>query len=234
MRRLTADHVGERFGRLVVLERAPNSEKGKASRWLCKCDCGETTVAPFCSLSSGNTRSCGCLAREASSARASARNAANGPSRYVGHSAEHSSWQAMRTRCLNHNSNDYPDYGGRGITICERWNDFAAFIADMGPRPPGTTLDRYPDNNGNYEPGNCRWATVIEQNNNRRPMTPIKLRREDYAEIANLADAGLRHLDIAARFGIGRSRVNQIIRAARISNGQPVRTRMPQRKAARS
>lgn len=74
----------------------------------------------------------------------------------------------MRTRCLNPNSSQWPRYGGRGIKIAGRWEDFAAFLADMGPRPAGTTLDRWPDVNGHYQPGNCRWATMLEQENNKR------------------------------------------------------------------
>lgn len=84
-----------------------------------------------------------------------------------GFSPEFESWRAMMERCTNPNHKRWHRYGGRGITVCERWRNFANFLADMGPRPEGRTLDRYPNGDGNYEPGNCRWATVKEQNQNR-------------------------------------------------------------------
>lgn len=105
----------------------------------------------------------------------------------------HSSWTAMRTRCMNSKCAMYPHYGGRGITICARWDDYGAFLADMGERPPGLTLDRYPNSDGNYEPGNCRWATPIEQRNNRRDNRHITYR----GETMTIAEA-------ARKYGINR------------------------------
>jgi hypothetical protein len=88
-------------------------------------------------------------------------------------SGTYSSWKAMKARCLNPNGKQWADYGGRGITICERWiHSFENFLADMGERPPGKTLDRYPNNDGNYEPGNCRWASGRQQQMNRRKKRP--------------------------------------------------------------
>ena len=102
---------------------------------------------------------------------------AGNPRKGIPASPEYHSWQGMMDRCQNQKNRKYPLYGGRGITVCQRWRDsFEHFLADMGRRPgPGYSLDRYPDPNGHYEPGNCRWATILEQRHNRRPN--IKARR---------------------------------------------------------
>jgi hypothetical protein len=113
---------------------------------------------------SSKQQSCGCLQRE----RASEANITHGATTNYNWAPGYSVWVGMKSRCLNPNSARYIDYGGRGITICERWMDFASFIADMGEPPDGMSIDRYPDGDGNYEPGNCRWATPQEQSNNSR------------------------------------------------------------------
>lgn len=90
-------------------------------------------------------------------------------------SPTYGSWSAMLSRCTNPNASDWPRYGGRGITVCEKWlHSFECFLRDMGDRPPDTTLDRYPNNDGNYEPGNCRWATATQQSRNRRSNHPLE------------------------------------------------------------
>lgn len=150
------DRVGQRYSRLTVLSRAPNkSAKDTNARWVCRCDCGATCVAYGQDLARGKFKSCGCLNAE--------RIVRHGMSR----TNSYSTWKTMIQRCENPNAKGYKAYGARGITVCDEWHSFDAFVRDMGVRPKGYTLDRI-DNDKGYFKDNCRWATTSQQNNNNR------------------------------------------------------------------
>lgn len=165
------DLTGLRFFRLKVLGRAPN--KGKNTYWYCECDCKDKTVFATHggNLIRGHTKSCGCLSRE----HVIERNFRHGMSK----ERIYSIWCGIIDRCTNKNNQDYKCYGGRGISICNEWrNDFISFYDYVSKLPnfnvKGYSIDRFPNNNGNYEPGNVRWATAKEQYHNRRPRSEWK------------------------------------------------------------
>lgn len=158
------------FGRLTVVERHPENTAGGRARWICRCECGRVTVVKGEQLSNGHTRSCGCLRVDLNVRRLTT----HGHARRGRLSETYQIWCGMLKRCTNPNHHIWKYYGGRGITVCEAWHDFARFLADMGERPAALTIDRI-DTNGNYEPGNCRWATRLEQTRNRRPFRSVSV-----------------------------------------------------------
>lgn len=193
------DITGQRFNRLIVLEYVGNSNQRNAL-WKCRCDCGNFTVLKTTTLRKGKTKSCGCLQRE----RAHLSNLAR---RTIAHyyPSEHWIWMGLRYRCLNPENSQWHNYGGRGITVCQRWRDsFKNFLDDMRPRPSMKhTLDRE-NNNGNYSCGkceeclengwtaNCRWVTMKEQMRNTRKtifLTFNGIRRplQEWAEVLDIA-----------------------------------------------
>lgn len=157
------DMAGKRYGYLVVLEFVETGKRN--AHWLCRCDCGKEKVIAGRCLREGKTVSCRCKKK----------GLRHGHCPSGKPTPEYRSWNKMKDRCLNPANEAYADYGGRGITICERWLKFDNFLADMGSRPSGTTLERVNNKKG-YMPSNCKWGTRLEQNNNSRWNTRITYR----------------------------------------------------------
>lgn len=182
------DMTGRIYGRLTVTSYSKPSKrvpKGGIS-WLCNCSCGNICWVFGPRLRTGNTKSCGCL--QVDSRRTS--NLTHGHAGKGKRSREYRSWAHARERCTNPKCCDFRHYGGRGIVFCDRWlNSFENFLADMGPAPKNTSIDRI-NNSGDYEPGNCRWATRTQQARNRRgvPLYNINGRSLTLPEIGNLLD----------------------------------------------
>ena len=184
--------TGQKFGKLTVVEKAENNKWNEAV-WRCKCECGNETFVSSKVLRLGHSRSCGCYKGEAIKKAKTKHGKSN--------TKTHKTGREIKSRCFYHSNQAFRDYGGRGITMCERWqNSFEAFYEDVSKLPhfgeKGYSLDRI-DNNGNYEPNNVRWATSKEQNNNKRNNRKLNYNGETHtlSEWANI-----KHLSYTALF----------------------------------
>jgi len=183
------------FGRLKVIGKEELSYKNQVM-WLCECACGGSKSVATGRLTSGRTRSCGCINKE--------RFITHGQAFKGKKSTEYNIWHNMRARCSSPKNSHYSDYGGRGITVCKEWQEsFEAFFSDMGERPMGLELDRT-DNNKGYSPDNCRWATRTQQTRNRRGNVPVEYKGIKYTSVAELAEStGVTYLTLLSRINAG-------------------------------
>ena len=192
------DLIGQKFGRLIVIKKMANN-KHRQSMWLCRCDCGKEKIICGGDLKNGHTRSCGCFNREKITKHGHYQNNKK--------SQIYSSWDSMIGRCTNPNDRDYRNYGGRGITVCERWRKFVNFLKDMGEHPTDKhSIDRI-DNDKGYCQSNCRWALPKEQARNRRTNRLIShggrtLCLIEWAEECNIRYRTLHHRIFTLKWSI--------------------------------
>lgn len=202
MRGERAEISGQTFGRLTVLGRAPQQGPRKRRWWHCRCRCGNHTIVDTGSLRKGNTKSCGCLSRETAADNARRNSTTHGETR----TPLHRTWLSMHQRCRDPNGKSWKRYGGRGITVCDRWSDFLAFKADVGERPsPDHSLERI-DNDLGYFPENVRWATRKEQCNNKSNNLWVRYRGVEMKLHEAVAAAGGRVTVDTARHRIKEER----------------------------
>lgn len=210
--------VGQKYGRLTVLERAPNAVTGKSvkSMWLCQCDCGTTKIVQGSEMMRKGrpVQSCGCYGREQASLRTITHGKSTTPIYAV--------WRGILARCLRPDHYAYPDYGGRGITVCDKWKSFEGFYEDVGDPPfPRACLDRV-DNDGPYSKENTRWATYKQQANNTRQNIRCTIfgREQTLAEWAD--EYGINRTTIYYRWNAG-WRGEALLAKADFTNRQSVR-----------
>lgn len=204
------DRTGLRYSRLTVIglsDRIERQTNGCYKRfWNCRCDCGKEVEVCSGNLT-GHTQSCGCLQLERI-----------GEALYkhgAGETSEYRTWSAMRRRCYDKNDKGYKNYGGRGISVCDRWNSsFVNFFSDMGERPKGLSLERV-DNNGNYCPENCKWGTKLEQIRNRRTTRRLEVNGENLTVEEWSKKTGLEYDTIIKRISYGWSAVDAVTKPSR-------------------
>jgi hypothetical protein len=215
------DLEDQRFGRWLVLSRVVGSPQMK---YLCRCDCGAEREVYAGHLRHGRSSSCGCLAAEINRTRDHSKDN-NPPWIMHGHTAgkwspTYITWSGIVARCTNPKSEQYRWYGARGILICERWRKFENFLADMGERPPGLTIDRK-DSNGHYEPGNCRWASKTVQASNMRStkLGPLKKLEAAWRVLVG----GEKQVAVAASIGVSVFPVWDVVTRIKRDDGQAER-----------
>lgn len=191
------DLTDQRFGRLIAVRR--EVVQGRTDTyWFCRCDCGTEKLITAGNLRRGLIQSCGCLHSEITRRRSTRHGAASGG----GMTSEYRIWIEMRQRCTNPKSNRYYSHGGRGIKVCKRWEKFETFLNDMGARPKGTQLDRR-NNDGDYKPSNCRWATRKEQARNKRNNRLVTVKGETKPLAQWCEELNLPYSRILARLNTG-------------------------------
>ena len=194
------DLTGQRFGKLVVLDVGKYTRRERPGKttihrryWLCQCDCGNEAEVQTGSLTSGNTRTCGCSSADRLDGFRRT-HGLSGTYRY-----EYNAWSHMRHRCHNPLDIEYKNYGGRGIVVCERWrDDFPTFLADMGPRPKNTTLDRM-NNDAGYTPENCRWISLRENLRNMRKTRFLTFEGRTQSFMAWVEELGIKYITLYTR-----------------------------------
>ena len=190
------DLTGRKFGRLTAITRVEN--KGRRIQYRWRCDCGNEIVAMSEHVKSGHTQSCGCIWIE------NCRKHGHGHDQNGQQTRTYKAWVNMRSRVSGRYEQYDDSYADRGITVCDRWqNSFENFLADMGECPAGKTLDRHPDNAGNYEPTNCRWATPAQQNRNMRRNKMVSFRGETMCLLDACHLAGMHPATIQYRLNAG-------------------------------
>jgi len=193
MRKLI-DLKGKKFNRLTVIERYHENNIHNKPLWLCKCDCGKETIVNGLSLKNGNTKSCGCYAKEIQKLSSNKKSKHN-----LRNTRLYNIWRGMKKRCYDLKNKDYKNYGKRGIKICEEWlNDFKTFYdwAMSNGYKDNLTIDRI-DTNGNYEPNNCRWTDLETQQNNRRNTEHITIGNDSKTMSQWARTIGVHHSSIS-------------------------------------
>ena len=208
---------GLKFHRLTLLHRIPESSK-KHPKWLCQCDCGTIKEIHVGLVTREHTKSCGCLSKEV----ASEHNSTHGHSRGYKRTKTYAAWSAMRRRCYDPKNSKYHRYGGRGISVCDAWlNSFENFLQDMGEAPENMSLDRI-NNNGNYTPENCRWATQKEQVNNRNvPLYTFNNETRSLKEWSKLS--GVSEVTLRARLRKNLS-AEEVLSTVNLRYGHPLQS----------